>query len=90
MPKISHAPRQLSPQIVHFSREESARLVRYIERAGSILIAAKLLRVGEITLDAARDQGRMQRRTRDRLLEALDREEASLSVGDPQKEGSNV
>lgn len=57
------------------SREESMRVQRYIARVG-FGAAAQRLAVGSETLEAARDQGRMLRKTRDRLFEALTREES--------------
>lgn len=71
-------PKQYPPNLVVFTREESLRVERYIARVG-LGNAAKLLHVGEVTLDAARDQGRLQRKTHDRLFEALEREELKAS-----------
>ncbi len=73
------APRVINPAIVHFTREESLRVDRYVVRVGGTRIAQRRLGVGEHTLDAAREEGRMQRKTRDRLLAALEFEEMRAS-----------
>lgn len=70
-------PKQLRPCVVVVSEADTARVRRLIVRLGSIRVAKAALGLGDATFDAARDQGRMLRKTRDNLLEALDRVEAS-------------
>ncbi len=66
-------PQQLRPCVVVFSEADTARVKRLIVREGSIARARAHLGIGDMTMEAARDCGRMQRSTRDRLLDALDR-----------------
>lgn len=54
------------------------RVGRFVKRVG-IRRACDRLRIGEETLRAARDFGRMKSTTASRLLEALAREEAVAS-----------
>lgn len=60
------------------TREESTRIRAFILRVG-FGVAAKCLRVGADTLEAARDRGTMRAATHARIFEALAREEAALS-----------
>jgi hypothetical protein len=69
---------QNRPNLCVFTREESIRVQRYISRVG-MRTAVERLRVGQITLEAARAMGRMQNKTRDRILEALAKEEVAES-----------
>jgi hypothetical protein len=69
-------PRYLSANLCILTEAETARVLRFIVRTGNINRARKRLGIGEQTLDAARDCGRMQVVTRARLIAALDREEA--------------
>ncbi len=71
-----NSPRYVGPNICTLTEAETARVNRFIARVGSINRARKRLAIGEQTLDAARDCGRMQKVTRARLFAALDREEA--------------
>lgn len=66
-------PQQYRPCLVMVSREDSLRLDAFVQRVGK-LAALRRLGCGLMTLDAAIDEGRMQRSTRDRLFAALDRE----------------
>lgn len=68
-------PQQNRPSLCVFTREESLRVKRYIGRVG-MRVAVERLGTSEITLESARDQGRMQKKTRDRIIEALDKIEA--------------
>jgi hypothetical protein len=70
-------PQQLRPSIVILSDAETERVRRFIKKAGTIRGATVRLKLGDATIEAARDYGRMMRSTRVRLLEALDREEAA-------------
>ena len=72
------SPNQLRKNVVVLTREQSTRVDQYVIRVGSKRIAQMRLGIGEITLDAARDQGRMQDVTRDRILAALDIEDLRL------------
>lgn len=73
--KYRTGPQQLRPCVVLLSEADSARVKRLIVREGSIARARDLLGIGDSTMAAARDCGRMLRDTRERLLEALAREE---------------
>lgn len=68
-------PQQNRSSLHVFTREESLRVKRYIGRVG-MRTAVERLGTSEITLESARDQGRMQKKTRDRIIEALDKIEA--------------
>ncbi len=70
-------PRYLSANLCTLTETETARVKRFIVRTGNIGRARARLGIGEQTLDAARDCGRMQIATRERLLRALDREEVA-------------
>jgi hypothetical protein len=70
-------PRQLRSCICTFSEEESARVRCLIAKLGTVRAALRVLGVSKSTLDAARDCGRIERKTRDRLLETLARAEAA-------------
>ncbi len=70
-------PQQLRGCIVLFSEAETARVKRLIVREGSIARAMTRLGVSAHTMHAARDCGRMQRSTKERILATLDRLEAS-------------
>lgn len=63
-------PQTLRPCIVVMSRFDSMRIDQYISRVGH-RVAAKTLGVSRATLESARDEGRMQRATRDRILDNL-------------------
>lgn len=68
-------PQQNRASIITLSEEETARVRRFVIACGAVGVAKKRLGIGDSTLEAARDFGRMQRTTRVRLLEALAREE---------------
>ncbi len=71
------SPQQFRRCACVLSREESRRVDAFVQRVG-LLPAAKTLGVGVALLSAAReDGGRMLAKTRVRLLEALDRADAS-------------
>ena len=57
------------------TEEQTSRIKRFIARAGNLDAAKRILGVGSDTLDAARSFGRIQQATRERLLDALAREE---------------
>lgn len=69
-------PQQNRASIVILSDEETVRVRAFIKRCGFLYVAKARLGVADSTMEAARDFGRMQRITRERLLEALAREEA--------------
>lgn len=71
-------PQQLRKAVVVVSREDSLRLDRFVQRVG-LAKAANRLGMGLSTVVAGIDQGRMLAATRDRMFEALDREEAQAS-----------
>jgi len=71
-------PQQLRPCIAMVPRETSMRVEQLVSRVGR-REAMRLLGVSAATLDAARDEGRMQRATLERLHEALAAAEASAS-----------
>lgn len=58
------------------TQDEARRLCEYTLRVGMRNAAARL-RVGEVTIETAREEGGILPETRARLLAALDREEAS-------------
>ncbi len=64
-------PQQLLPNVVCLSDAESARVRRLVVRLGSVRAAAVALGIGDDTLECARECGRMQRKTRQRILDAL-------------------
>ncbi len=72
-------PRQLRSCVVILSEAETSRVNRFIVSVGTLGGARRRLGVGEDSLDAARYFGRMESKTRERLLAALDREEAVAS-----------
>ena len=57
--------------------EDTKRVLRCVARAGNLDAAKRVLGVGSDVLDAARGFGRIQTRTRDRLLDALTKDEAA-------------
>lgn len=63
--------------IVCVSAEDAARVRKLIVKLGSIRKAIDALGIGDSTFAAAREEGRMQKKTYDRLREALDRVEAA-------------
>ncbi len=69
-------PQQNRSSIVVVSRADSMRLDAFVVRVGR-RAALKMLGVGECTIEAGRDQGRMLVATRDRLFAALARVEAA-------------
>ncbi len=75
--KVYLGPQQNRIGIVAITPEEAARVQRFVVRAGTVERARMRLRIGESTMDAARGCGNMMRSTRDKLLEALDREEGT-------------
>jgi hypothetical protein len=70
-------PKYLIRSVVALTEAESLRVRRFCVRIGNIERARLRLGIGHQTMDAARDCGRMQVKTRNRLLDALDREEAA-------------
>lgn len=78
MCKVRKEPQQLRAAVVVVSREDSRRLDRFVLRVGK-KNAARMLGLGESTVVAGCDQGRMLAATRDRLFAALEREESSAS-----------
>ena len=76
MTLVRQGARYLNPGITVFTFEESRRVDRFIMTVPNLRVARARLGIGEHTLDAARDQGRMQAATKAKVLAALDREEA--------------
>jgi len=74
-------PQQLRPSVVIFSAPDAARVRRLVARLGANK-ALLALGVGEATLEAARDQGRMLAKTRDRVLVALAKAEGVTTLLD--------
>ncbi len=70
-------PQQNRSCAVILSDAETARVQQFVVRCGKVVIAQRRLGLGRLVLDNARDYGRMQATTRDRVLEALAREEAT-------------
>ncbi len=60
---------------VILSDAETLRVRRFVARLSGYRAAMKRLGVSAVTLESARDYGRLQPSTRDKLLEALNREE---------------
>jgi hypothetical protein len=75
---ISIGPQTNRPCIVTFSESESARVRAFIRRVGSVSGARARLGIAESTLDAARDCGRVQRVTREKVLERLSEAESCI------------
>jgi len=72
---LGHAREVVSPEL--------ARRVRaFCGRVGSNARAADRLHIGEPTMDAARAEGQLRRDTIERLVAALDREEAKLAISE--------
>jgi hypothetical protein len=69
-------PRQFRSCCCVVSREDALRLDAYVMRVGGLKHAPRLLGMGESTVVAGMEEGRMLTKTRDRLFAALDREEA--------------
>ncbi len=69
-------PQQLRPSNCVLSEAETARVTRLIARVGTLYETRRLLGLSAHTFDAARGFGRMQKKTRDRLLATLDSAEA--------------
>lgn len=69
-------PQTLRPNMVILTESETARVKRFLVRVGRVGLAMARLGISEQTFDAARGYGRMQNTTRERVLEALAREEA--------------
>ena len=70
-------PQQNRPSVCVLSDEETRRVRRFVARVGVVHAASRALGVSIDVLAAARGFGRMQRTTRDRILSALEREEAA-------------
>ncbi len=70
------SPQQLRVSTCLMTEADSLRIHRLIVKLGSIRAAMAALGCSISTFAASRDQGRMLRKTRDRLLEALARAEA--------------
>lgn len=70
-------PQQLRPCVVVGDESLAARAERLIVKCGGVRRAAKTLGIGDSTFDNVRWCGRMQKDTMARILEALDRAEAS-------------
>lgn len=68
-------PQHLRPCMVMLTDEETARFVAFAKSCRTLLVARQRLGLGDAVFDAARGYGRMQSRTRDRVLAALEREE---------------
>lgn len=60
---------------VRLTRDEARRLCEFTLRVGMRQATARL-RMGEVTIETARDEGGIKPATRARLLAALEREEA--------------
>lgn len=69
------APQQFRSMYV-LSEAETKRVNRLVIREGSLARAMVRLEISAHTLAAARDFGRMQRTTKERILATLDRLEA--------------
>ena len=69
------SPQTNRPNTVVITREESIRFDRLVQRVGKRR-AWILLGTSDALLDAACDQGRMMKKTRDRLVAALETIEA--------------
>lgn len=74
---LGPGPQQNRASVVILSDEETRRVRRFVARIGHVGNAARALGVGDTTLTAARGYGRMQVRTRAKLLDALTREEGA-------------
>jgi hypothetical protein len=70
-------PQQLRRCVVVTDEALALRIRRLIVKFGSIRKATDALGVGDSTFENARDCGRMMEATRDRLLAALEKAEAS-------------
>lgn len=64
-------PQHLRPDMLRISRADAMRVDQVVMRLGH-RHARALLEIGEMTLDAAMHEGRMQRKTLARLLARLD------------------
>jgi hypothetical protein len=64
----------MRPNNCVMSYADSRRVDRFVQRVG-VRQAALTLGVGEATLAAACEQGRMMKKTRDRILAAIERAE---------------
>ncbi len=67
------SPQQLRPCVCVLSEAETVRVTRFIASVGTLCGARKALGLSAHTFDAARAFGRMQKTTRARLLDTLDR-----------------
>jgi len=67
----------LTLSTANFSAADARRVTCLVIRLGGVRYAATALGIGDDTLLAARGQGRMLVKTRDRILAALDRVEAA-------------
>jgi hypothetical protein len=74
MPK--YGARHLLPCMGILSEHDTARLLAVIEREGNIERVRMRMRIGESTMDSARQFGRIRNDARERIREGLDREEA--------------
>lgn len=73
----ARSPQHLRPAMVMLTERETLRLRHFIVRVGQVQIARERLGLTKgATFDAARGYGRMLSTTRERILSALDREEA--------------
>ena len=85
---IKTGPQHLRRSSVMMSPEESRRVRGVIARIG-YAAARKALGLSDATMDAARDQGRVQAVTREKILAALATAEL-LGVADPRGEVAMV
>ncbi|HXG69958.1 MAG TPA: hypothetical protein VNJ04_05015 [Gemmatimonadaceae bacterium] len=70
-------PQQLRPCVVTFPEAGALRIRKLLYRIGGVRKATIELGIGDSTFEAALGQGRMLASTRDRILVALDRVEAT-------------
>lgn len=75
---MSRNPQQLRSCVAMVPREVSMRVERLISLIGRGP-AMRALAVSASTLEAARDEGRVQRKTLERLCVALEREEREVA-----------
>lgn len=74
--KVRIGPQQNRASMCTMSEGDSKRIRKLIIRTGSIEKTRLRLGIGDSTMESARACGRMQMSTRDKVLEALAREEA--------------
>jgi hypothetical protein len=72
------SPQQNRSCLCMFTADDAARVQALIPRLGGVKRTRTVLGVSTSTFDAVRERGRVMRTTRERLLEALSREEAAL------------